>query len=616
MSRAIEDYALIGNGCTAALVGKDGSIDWLCLPRFDSPALFTALLGTKEQGAWRIAPAAAEEPGIRRRYREGTLVLETEFTTPDGAFVLVDCMDRGAGAQRVLRMVRGERGRVPVSMALAIRHDFGLVIPAITRVSERRCEAVAGPDRLTIDADVPLRIQDAEFAASFTIEAGQEITFALSWTSSFDRCAAVPAIDVKAAVEEVTHCWEHWSGQYSGSGKWARATLRSLITLKALAAEETGGIVAAPTTSLPEELGGAKNWDYRYCWLRDGTFTMYALLDSGFVAEAKAWLNWLLRAIGGSPDRAQIMYTLSGSRRARETNINWLDGYGGSRPVRVGNGASEQFQLDVFGELLDIFYQSCRHGLCPVDHVWKAAKGLAEHLETIWHLPDDGFWEVRGSGRQYTESKVLAWAAVDRAIRMVEEFGVEGPVARWRTLRAQIHDQVCRAGFDPELGSFVQYYGGKTLDASLLRIALVGFLPPDDPRIAGTIAAVERHLMQDGLLRRYRSDGGSDDSPVREGVFIACSFWLVDNYVLQGRSADAKRLFERVLALGNDLGLLSEEYDPVASRLLGNFPQALSHVALVNSAHNLTREDKPAERRSGFSALLRGAPPGGLGGEE
>jgi GH15 family glucan-1,4-alpha-glucosidase len=595
MSLRIEDYALIGDGSTAALVGNNGSIDWLAFPRFDSAACFAALLGTEENGRWLIAPTS-KNVQVKRRYRPATLVLETEFSTNEGTVVLTDCMDHQDRRHDVYRLIRGTRGWVAMRMELIIRFEYGSVVPWVTRIYDGRLRAVAGPEQLTLATPAPLRGEDLKTLSEFTVEEGEEVSFCLTWSPSFEK--SPPARDAAPTIEHVAHSWEHWAKGHKPKGPWPEAVLRSLITLKALTHHSTGGIVAAPTTSLPEQAGGPRNWDYRFCWLRDSTFTLYALLQAGFEEEAKAWREWLLRAIAGSPSQMQIMYGVAGERRLSEYELDWLPGYENSSPVRVGNAASEQLQLDVYGEVLDSLYQARRTGLAGLEAAWNLEKALVKHLETIWHEPDEGIWEVRGGRQQFTYSKVMAWVAFDRAVRTIQEFGAEGPVHRWIKLRDHIHNEVCRHGFDREMGSFVQFFGSKELDASLLLIPLVGFLPADDPRIRGTVAAIEKHLLVDGFVARYNTNTAVDGLPGREGAFLACTFWLADNYVLQHRDQEARELFERLLALRNDVGLLSEEYDPRAKRMLGNFPQALSHLALVNTAHNLSGGEKPAKERS------------------
>jgi GH15 family glucan-1,4-alpha-glucosidase len=596
MTLLIEDYALIGNNATAALVGRDGSIDWLCFPRFDSAACFAALLGSRESGHWCIAPKATH-PKITRRYREGTLVLETEFSVAEGIVVLIDCMDRRDGHQDVVRLVRGIRGRVPMQMELVLRFDYGTVVPWVNRMEDNRLCAVAGPDQIVFDTNVALRGEDFKTRADFDVEAGQTIPFTLTWSHSYGSPPS--ALDAAAVVEKVTNEWKKWSSKHTFKGPYAEANLRSIITLKALTHHETGGIVAAPTTSLPEEIGGIRNWDYRFCWIRDATYTLYALMGSGFMDEARAWRDWLLRALAGKPDRMQIMYGIAGERRLTEFELEELPGYEASRPVRIGNAASEQLQLDVYGELVDSAYLARRKGLPRIEAGWKLGRALLNHLEKIWTKPDEGIWEIRGPRRHFVHSKVMAWVAFDRAIRMVQEFGEDGPIERWIKLRSDIHDEVCRLGFSRELNSFVQYYGSKELDASLLILPLVGFLPPEDPRMQGTVAAIEKNLMQDRLVARYRTKSSVDGLAGNEGAFLACSFWMVDNYVLQNRIDEARSLFEHLLSLRNDVGLLAEEYDAKEHRQLGNFPQAFSHLALVNSAHNLSAgpETRPAHDR-------------------
>jgi len=597
MALLIEDYALIGNNATAALVGRNGSIDWLCFPRFDSTACFAALLGSPDHGHWSIAPTATH-PKVTRRYREGTLVLETEFSAPEGTVVLIDCMDRRDGPQDVIRLVRGIRGRVPMQMELALRFDNGTVVPWVSRLEDGRLCAIAGPDRVVFETTVALRGEDLKTRADFEVEEGQTVCFALTWSPSF---GSLPGpLDAAAVVENITDDWKKWSSKHILKGPYAEATLRSLITLKALIHHETGGIVAAATTSLPEQMGGIRNWDYRFCWIRDATYTLYALIESGFIDEARAWRDWLLRAVAGMSDQMQIMYGVAGERRLTEFELAELPGYAGSRPVRIGNAASGQLQLDVYGEFLDSLYLARRKGLEKSEAGWELGRAVVNHLENIWTQPDEGIWEIRGPRRPFIHSKVMAWVAVDRAIRMVQEFGVHGPLSRWIRLRDDIHDEVCRLGFSRELNSFVQYYGGKELDASLLLLPLVGFLPPEDPRVQGTVSAIENNLMQDGLVARYSTRSSVDGLAGNEGSFLACSFWMVDNYVLQGRIDKARSLFEHLLSLRNDVGLLAEEYDAKEHRQLGNFPQAFSHLALVNSAHNLSSgvETRPAHDRS------------------
>jgi GH15 family glucan-1,4-alpha-glucosidase len=597
MPQFIEDYALIGNNATAALVGKNGSIDWLSFPRFDSAACLAALLGSEEHGHWTIAPRNGH-PGVQRRYRPGTMVLETEFSTPEGTAVLIDCMDRRGEHQDVVRLVRGLRGTVEMQMELVIRFGYGTIVPWVSRMGDDRLCAVAGPDQIVFTAPIELRGEDLKTRADFVVEEGQTVPFVLTWSQSFG--STPPSADAGRIVENVTCAWQKWSGKHKAQGPYAEAVLRSLLILKALTHHETGGIVAAPTTSLPEQIGGVRNWDYRFCWLRDSTFTLYALMHAGFTAEAEAWRDWLVRAVAGSPDGMQIMYGIAGERRLTEFELPELPGYEGSQPVRVGNAASEQLQLDVYGEVLDAFYQGRKFGLQKTEVGWNLARALVRHVERIWTRPDEGIWEIRGPRRHFVHSKVMAWVAVDRAVRTMQDFEEEGPLERWIRLRADIHEQICRFGFSRELNSFVQYFGSKELDASLLMLPVVGFLPADDPRVKGTVAAIEKNLLKDGLVARYNTRTSVDGLPGDEGAFLACSFWLVDNYVLQGRMDEAEALFEHLLSLRNDVGLLSEEYDPREFRQLGNFPQAFSHLALVNSAHNLSAADqfKPCRHRS------------------
>ncbi len=598
MALRIEDYALIGNCESAGLVGLDGSIDWMALPRFDSEAFFAALLGTPENGRWQIAPAV---PVLKttRAYREGTLVLETRFETAQGTVLLIDAMGRREGHGDVVRLVRGESGSVPMRSEIVLRPGYGTVVPWVSRLADGRIAAVAGPDRYVLATEVPLRGEDMRTVGDFTAGEGTETPFTMTWSPSYQP---VPQrVEAAQILELVTEDWNRWTKSHrtETAGDWVEVVQRSLITLKALTHFETGGIVAAPTTSLPEQLGGPRNWDYRYCWLRDATLTLYALLTSGFLEEASAWRDWLIRAIAGSPDQMQIMYGIAGERRLAEYELPWLAGYEGSSPVRVGNAAAGQLQLDVYGEVLDAMYQARRLGLAPDDNGWNLERALVQHLETIWEQPDEGIWEVRGGRKHFTASKVMVWAAFDRAIRSIEEFGLDGPVDRWREVRATVHRQVCERGYDAELGHFVQYYGAKDLDASLLLMAMVGFLPTDDPRVVATVEAIEGQLVEGGFVKRYNEAGNVDGlAGGHEGAFLPCSFWLADNYVLMGRVDEARALFERLIALRNDVGLLSEEYDSVAGRQVGNFPQAFTHVALINTAHNLSREFGPAQHRA------------------
>jgi len=596
MSSKIEDYALLGDCETAALVGRDGSIDWLCLPRFDSCACFAALLGGREHGRWLIT-TTDKAARISRHYRDDTLILETDFETADGAVTLVDFMPPRGKTSNVVRMIVGRHGRVAMRTELILRFDYGSLVPWVTRMEDGGLLAVSGPDMVVVRTPVRLRGKDFTTIGNFTVYAGQTIPFVLTYSAS--HLSPPAPIDAQKALADSETFWRHWIGHCTSAGKWSAEVRRSLITLKALTYRPTGGIVAAPTTSLPEQLGGPRNWDYRFCWLRDATFTLLALMNSGYYEEARSWQAWLLRAVAGQPSQVQIMYGLMGERRLTEWEIPWLPGYEGSKPVRIGNAAAAQLQLDIFGEIMDAFCQGRNGKLAVEEHAWAVQRALLDHLETIWDQPDEGIWEVRGGRQQFTYSKMMAWVAFDRAIKGAEDFGLEGPVAHWRALRATIHEEICSRAFDPRIGAFVQSYGSKSLDASLLLIPAVGFLPPDDPRVRSTIAAIEQHLLAGDFVRRYDTADTRDGLPPGEGVFLACSFWLADSLLATGRREEAQQLFERLLALRNDVGLLSEEYDPQTKRLVGNFPQALSHIALVNTAHNLTRSEKPVRQRSG-----------------
>ncbi len=591
---SIEDYALIGDCETAALVSRDGSIDWLCWPRFDSEACFAALLGTREHGHLRIR-ARHPEARVTRRYRPNTLILETRFETPEGVATLIDFMPPRGRHSNVVRIVRGETGRVPMTTKVVFRFGYGAVVPWMTRLEDGTYRAIAGPDMVVLRTPVHLRGEDLTTVGSFTVAAGETIPFMLAYCASTHP--PPPSLDPASALEATEAFWRDWTGKCTAGGPWHDVVVRSLITLKALTYAPTGGIVAAPTTSLPERPGGRRNWDYRFCWLRDATLTLLALMHAGINWEATAWRDWMLRAVAGSPDQIQPLYGIGGERRLTEWTVPWLPGFQNSQPVRIGNEAHRQLQLDVFGEVMDALHQSRRSGLATTDFGWRVQVIMLDHLAGVWSEPDEGIWEIRAERRHFVYSKVMAWVAFDRAIKSVETFGLEGPVARWRRLRAQIAAEVCERGFDPELGSFVQSYGSKDLDASLLLLPSVGFLPVTDPRIAGTIRAIEERLVVNGLVLRYRTRETIDGLPPGEGVFLACSFWLVDAYVLQGRRDDAERLFRRLVALCNDVGLLAEEYDPAARQLVGNFPQAFSHVGLINSAFNLTRPLIPVEQR-------------------
>jgi GH15 family glucan-1,4-alpha-glucosidase len=596
MASRIEDYAVIGNCETAALVGLDGSIDWLCLPRFDSAACFSGLLGDESHGRWGIAPAGAVTK-TTRRYRGPSLVLETTFETDEGAVMLTDFMARQPdGTCEVLRRVTGLRGVVTMQSELCVRLDYGSTIPWVTQMDDGRVKYVAGPDRLILQSDVKFTNENMRSQAEFAVAADRYCDFTLSWSQSYRDLP--PPLNVGARLHDVEAGWAHWATHFEGAGEWSDVVLRSLITLKALTHFETGGIVAAATTSLPEQLGGSRNWDYRFCWLRDATLTLYALMEANYIDEANAWQQWLLRAIAGSPGQLQIMYGVAGERRLDEWQIPWLPGYENSAPVRIGNAASGQVQLDVYGEVMDALYVARQKGLKADVDMWGVQSAMMQRLTEIWHEPDDGIWEMRGGRKQFTHSKIMAWVAFDRAVRTAEEFGLDGPVQEWRDLREAIHAQVCEHGFSTERNSFVQYYGSSEVDASLLMLALVGFLPADDPRVAGTVAAIENDLLHGGFVLRYRTDDAVDGLPGNEGAFLACSFWLADNFVLLGRVDDAQKLFRRLISLCNDVGLLAEEYDPVACRQVGNFPQAFSHIALINTAYNLARVSGPAAERA------------------
>ncbi len=590
MALRIEDYAVVADLRSVALVGNDGSIDWLCLPRFDSDACFAALLGTRDNGRWQIAPAG-KVTAVRRAYREGTLVLETDFETSDGAVTLIDFMPVSGRGTDLVRIVEGKRGQVELRMELVIRFGYGRAVPWVRSV-EGGILAVAGPDSLRLRTPIETQGEDLATVANFTVGEGERVPFVLSWGSS--NAPNPGQIDPERALDETGQTWRDWSDRCRVQGCYRALVQRSLITLKALTYGPTGGIVAAATTSLPEKIGGTRNWDYRICWLRDATFTLYALMNAGYVDEAQEWRGWLLRAVAGDPSQLQILYGIAGERRLPEMELPWLAGYEGSKPVRIGNAASQQLQLDVYGEVMDALHLSRRLGLADGDS-WALERALMNYLETIWEEPDEGIWEVRGPRQHFVHSKVMAWVAFDRAVKSVEQFGLEGPLERWRSVRDRIHASVCAHGFDTKTQSFMQSYESKEFDASLLLLPLVGFLPYDDPRIRGTVAAIERELLRDGFVARYSTHSGIDGLPPGEGSFLACSFWLVDNYVLQGRIAEAKTLFERLAGLVNDVGLLAEEYDPAAQRQVGNFPQAFSHVSLVNSALNLTAAEQTSE---------------------
>jgi GH15 family glucan-1,4-alpha-glucosidase len=586
MALPIEDYAVVGDTQTAGLIGKDGSVDWLCFPRFDSGAMFAALLGTEEHGRWLIAPAG-DVRAVRRRYRGDSLVLETEFDTDEGTVRLVDFMPPRGEAPDLVRIVEGVRGRVRMRMQLRYRFDYGHVVPWVYR-QDGDVVAVAGPDAAWLRTPVVTEHRDRTVHADFSVGPGDSAPFVLTWRAS--HLPPPRPLDPHAELTGTEEYWREWMSSCRYDGEWQEAVVRSLLTLKALTYAPTGGIVAAVTTSLPEQLGGVRNWDYRFCWLRDATITLQALLYSGFEDEAAAWRKWLLRAIAGDPAETQIMYGVAGERRLEEFVADWLPGYDGN-PVRIGNAAAEQFQLDVYGEVMDALHQARVAGLKQDDPSWALQAHLMSFVEEHWVDPDEGIWEVRGGPRQFTHSKLMAWVAADRAVKAVERFGLPGPAARWRALREDIRRDILTRGYDADRETFTQYYGSRELDAALLMVPLVGFLPPDDPRVRGTVAAIEDELLQDGFVQRYTQVPGDtvDGLPAGEGAFLACTFWLADNYALQGRHDEARDVFERLLALRNDVGLLSEEYDPKAGRLVGNFPQAFSHVPLIDTARTLSR---------------------------
>jgi len=602
MASKIEDYGLIGNMQTAALVSRNGSIDWLCVPYFDSGACFASLLGYDEHGRWSIRPTVAVRE-VKQRYRGDTLVLETEFVCERGVIRVTDAMAVGAGPCDLLRLVEGVEGEVPIEMLLDVRFEYGSEKPWIT-VGEDGVHFVAGPNALVIRAPFELLKKGYQVSAITNVKKGDRMPLQLSWYPSNE--GAPKALDVGEALARAESFWRDWSSRCTVQGVMREPVLRSLLTLKAMTFAKTGGIVAAPTTSLPEEIGGVRNWDYRFCWIRDASLTIDALALSGYVDEAREFRDWLLRAAAGAPDELQIMYDLSGRRRLTEFELPWLPGYEGSKPVRVGNAASGQFQLDVYGEMLSAIYLARKHGLPGRADAWPSAKTLVDLVERIWQEPDDGIWEVRGGRRHFTHSKIMAWVAIDRIIKVVEEFkdgGDEGAamVPHLCALRERIHEEICTRGYNPRLNAFTQYFGGDALDASVLIIPHVGFLPASDPRVQGTVSAIEKNLVRDGFVLRYSTQRGTDGLPGSEGAFLACSFWLVDNYAFAGRIAEAEAMFDRLLGLRNHLGLLAEEYEPAIERQIGNFPQAFSHLALIMSAHVIDmcrRGARRAERKS------------------
>ncbi|MBP2708665.1 glycoside hydrolase family 15 protein [Microbispora sp. RL4-1S] len=588
----IEDYALIGDMHTAALVGRDGSIDWLCLPRFDSGACFAALLGGRRAGRWSLAPAWAGPPAARR-YQDGTLILETAWDTPEGSVRVLDFMPPRGQAPDVMRIVEGVRGRVEMRMEMILRFDYGNVVPWV-RHGDGTLAAMAGPNATWLRSPVPLDHDDHTHrtTASFTVAPGDRVPFVLTWRESW--LGAPDPADPVDSLAVTERAWRDWVGRCRYEGEYGEAVRTSLLVLKALTYAPTGGLVAAATTSLPERLGGSRNWDYRYCWLRDASFTLDALISSGYETEATAWRDWLLRTVAGDPADLQIMYTIEGARRIPEWTLGWLPGYEGSRPVRVGNAASRQFQLDVYGEVIDCLHRAREAGLPPEDQAWDLQRALMEYLEGAWRKPDNGLWEVRGPRRDFTHSKILAWVAADRMVSAVERQGLDGPADRWRALREEIHREVCARGYDPGRNTFTQFFGSKGLDAALLLIPRLGFLPLDDPRVRGTVDAVRRELADDGFVRRYLPEADDVDRlSGGDGMFVACSFWLADALALLGRTEESRALFGRLLGLRNDVGLLSEEYDVRAGRQTGNFPQAYSHVAIVNTATALAGGSDP-----------------------
>ncbi len=616
MPSKIEDYAIVGNCRTAALIGRDGSVDWMCLPRFDSGACFAALLGDASHGRWQIAPQG-DVARVTRRYRDRTLVLETDFELKNGDCVrIIDFMPPGNGVTELVRIVEGVRGRVPMQLEYILRLDYGSVIPWVQHIS-RGIRAVAGPDKVYLRGQIPVRGEAMSTVAEFTIGPGEHLSMTLTHTSTIS--SRPPLLDARQSLADTEDFWRKWSKDFKCEHPWQEETLRSLITLKALTYQPTGGVVAAVTTSLPEHLGGVRNWDYRFCWLRDATFTLMAFMSHGFVDEAVAWRRWLVNAVAGSPSKAQIMYGIAGERRLTEIALDWLPGYEGSRPVRIGNGAYSQHQLDVYGEVMDAMHLARKAGIEPEDTAWELQINLMKFLETDWQHPDEGIWEVRGPRRHFVHSKVMAWVAADRAVRAVEQFGASGDVEGWSKLRDTIHAEVCEKGFDPDLNSFVQSYGSSEADASLLMLPLVGFIDANDPRMLGTVDYIKRKLYRNGFVHRYDTASGGDGLPGSEGTFLLCTFWLADNLILQGKKHEAREIFERLLSLRNDVGLLAEEYDPASGRMLGNFPQAFSHVGLINTARNLAddgqllKEDRERDAKTKSGTTSGGRSAGFLG---
>ncbi len=598
MPAEIGDHALIGDFETAALVSRQGCIDWLCWPNFASPACFAELLGDQENGHWGIHPAAKAK--CSRRYRDHTLILETTFETDEGAAKLIDFMPSRGRQSDIVRIVTGIRGRVPMRTELLMRFDYGRTVPWVTQLHDGSVRIVAGPNMAVLRTSVQLDTQKGDVRGEFAVSADETVAFVLTYGESYHDLPA--AIDVEKALRQTEAFWVDWIGKHDFESEYGDAVRRSLITLKALTYRPSGGIVAAPTTSLPEQLGGTRNWDYRYCWLRDATFTLLSLMNAGYFDEARAWRDWLLRAAAGSPDQLQIMYGIHGERHLLEWEVDWLPGFSNSKPVRVGNAASEQLQLDVYGEVADALLHAHIGGMKPQKSDLDLLSALTHHLSDIWQLPDCGIWEVRGESKQFTYSKVMAWVAFDRSITNVERFGLEGNVKVWREIRDKIHREVCEKGWDQQIGSFTQSYGSKELDSSLLLLPIVGFLPASDPRVVSTVDAIQKRLMRDGFLLRYDTGTSEDGLPPGEGAFLPCTFWLVHVLSLQGRKDEARKRFADLLSLRNDVGLLSEEYDPRTCRLVGNFPQALSHISLVNAALELTEGDSDAHTRRGDAA--------------
>jgi GH15 family glucan-1,4-alpha-glucosidase len=594
MPQRIEDYAYISDNNTGALVSKGGSIDWLCLPRFDSGACFAAILGSPENGRWRISPSEPEAR-VRRRYREGTLILETEFTTSSGVVRIIDFMPQRHEHPTIVRIVEGVSGAVEMTMDLRVRFDYGWVVPWVQRISEGGLSFVAGPDGLVLRTEVPLLGADHRTESRFRVTAGERVPFVMAW---YDPIAKQPEpTSPERLLKSTEDAWTEWSSTCQASGRYASDVNASLVLLKGLIYQPSGGVVAAPTTSLPEEIAGNRNWDYRYCWLRDASMTMSAFVRAGYLDEARAWRDWLLRAVAGDPSQVQIMYGLDGTRRLPEAELTWLSGYEDSRPVRVGNGAASQFQLDVPGEIMDAMALARKSGIAPDERAWGLQEEIMNFVAHNWERPDEGIWEVRGGQQQFVHSKVMAWVAADRAAKAILKRGLPGDAKRWRSLADRIHRQVCSEGFNEDLNSFVQSYGSTTTDASLLLLPLVGFLPATDPMIAGTISRIEDELEHDGFVERYRVDQAASDGVAGgEGSFLICSFWLIQALAAQGRVDRAREILESMLDLRNDVGLLAEEYDPVNKRMLGNFPQAFSHIGLVNAASDCDLKRTPASR--------------------